>query len=375
MADVCNCDQCGARMNVSETSCSSCGAEQPPVVPVDKAKLERLSSANGPFLEHMQATNKNFLEEEGVIEFIAQYIAPSENVSDPDQLDTCYELLTALEHDFQGITLARDRKHTEAIAEYRDAVNVFPEGPHFKFRLAVGYFCAGRFEEALPLLEEVIRLQPDDWEAKYFLSKCCYLDHDVDRAIALMEDCISANPEPRMNLQLGLCYASKGESLGRELCSNLGRYEEQQVAELCCPHFEKALNHFVACREGGGELDEKYFNKVCKVYDQLAPGKLQYMGIRLSLNRLHRVVSNLGDAAIPDSVMNAEFVPATKVCSAWVASSEARPNGKVLYTAYLHETVDTDLLPRKLVNPTAAAEILFRGQDNGAAPSVNLIHF
>jgi tetratricopeptide (TPR) repeat protein len=339
-----------------------------------------------------QNESKNFLEEEGVLDFIADFVLGSKTFSH-DQLDTCFradlprcmtlamrsgkanELLTALEHEFRGITLARGGNHTEAIQEYRKAVDAFPEGPHFKYRLAIGYFQAELFKEALPLLEEFIQLQPDDREAKYFLSRCCYLNHDVDKAIALMEDCIAANSEPRMNLQLGVFYASKGETLGQELCTELGRYDEQQVAELCCPYFEKALHNFIAYKRGGGELDEKYFNKVCNLHDQLSPGKLQHMGIRLSLNRLHRVLSNLGDVTIPDAVMNAEFVPAAKVCSAWIATSEDRQNGRILYTAYLYETVDTDLIPKKLVNPSTAVEIYFPGLKNSAVPDVNLVHF
>jgi tetratricopeptide (TPR) repeat protein len=269
------------------------------------------------------------------------------------------ELRSALEHKLAAIKLSEESRHAEAIIHCQEATDLFPEGSHFKFILALELIGTEDYGEASALLEKCVLANSDDWEAKYYLSKCYYMLNRLNRAIDLLEDCIKTHYEPVMSLEMGIYCATKGEVIGKELYGKLGRYDEQRTAEMASPYLEKALKSLQQCLKIGGEVDPRYFNKVCNMFDQLSPGRLSNMGIPLSLNRLHRVLSNVDE--IPAPILDAEFESEKKVCSALVKSLHGKSSTRYQASVHLYETDDTDKVTNKMVDPVAFVKIIYPG--------------
>jgi tetratricopeptide (TPR) repeat protein len=328
-------------------------------------------------------------DQEKFVEFFTTVMVGSKFIErNPDDLAKCWhpdliqcmeiaqekekvhELRSALEHKLAALNLSEEGKYTEAINEYRKAVDVFPYSLHFNFILALGYIDTKEYNEASKLLEDILLVKPNDWEAKYYLSRCCYILKDVDRAITLLEDCIKTNYEPNMSLEIGTYYYSKGKSIGQELYRKLGIYDQQRTAEMASPYLEKAINSFQLYSKSGGEVDPQYFNTVCNLFDQLSPGRLQYMGIPLSLNRLYGVLSNVDE--VPGPVLDAKFHPEKKVCSAFVFKVNSFRSGRTLTNVSLYETADTDDIRNGIAEPLYLVEIVFPGQFDNTVPDVTL---
>lgn len=333
----------------------------------------------------------NDLEQEKFMEFFTTVTVNSKFIErDPDDFGKCWhpdliqcmelakkqgritELIDALEHKLAGINLSEEGEYAEAIVQLKKAADIFPEGLHFKFVLALGYMRVEKYNEAMEILEECLLAKPNDWEAKYYLSRCCYMINNVDRAIVLLEDCIKTNYEPEMSLHMGIYCASKGESIGKELYRKLGRYDQNKTAEMASPYLEKAIKSFQEYLKSGGEVDMQYFNKICNMFDQLSPGGLQYMGIPLSLNRLHRVLSSVDD--LPEPMLDAEFSPVKKVCSAHVVSCvQGKSAGRYQASVLLFETDDSDKVANKLVDSIALLTIVYPGLHDPNIPDVHIM--
>ena len=241
-----------------------------------------------------------------------------------------YELKDALEHKLAALNLSEADKHAEAIDEFRKAADVFPFDSHFKFLMALGYMENNEVGNAAHLLEGVLSENPTNMEAIRHLSRCCYLLDDVDRAIVLLQECMTIESDPEMFMEMGGYCCSKGEIVAKEICRRLGRYDQERVAEVAAPYLERAIKSFQQCPNAQERFSPQYFNKLYQMYDQLIPGRLQDMSIPLSLNRLYRVNTLVDD--MPEPMMDAEFVPKKNVHSALVASC-VRGNSAGDYTA------------------------------------------
>jgi tetratricopeptide (TPR) repeat protein len=228
------------------------------------------------------------------------------------------ELRSALVHKVRALALYKAKDYAAAISEYRNAAETFPQSRHFRFQLAARYCNAQEFGKAVPLLEELLTTKPEHWDVRFVLAKCCFALKDLDRAIALIEDCI-------LNLS--------------------------------------------DCRKNGWNLEPAVFTDVYHHYDALLPGGLQRLGIPLSLNRLTRVTTSID---IPPQVADAEFSPAIKVCSAWVASRIEFGRERTFFKVYLFDTENIDDIKRA-AQPVAIAEIEFPGQNDASMAEVTLI--
>ncbi len=326
----------------------------------------------------------SIMSKDKLVEFMTTVVFHSEFIKrDPDDIAKCwhpdlvrcmdiakekgklYELKDALEHKLAAINLSEAGKHAEAIDEYRKAADVFPFDSHFKFLMALGYMDNKEFGNAAHLLEGVLSENPTNMEAIRHLSKCCYLLDDVDRAIVLLQECMTIESDPEMFMEMGTYCCSKGEIVAKEICRKLGRYDQASAAEVAAPYLEKAIKSFQQSPNAQERFSSEYFNELYRMYDQLMPGRLQGMSIPLSLNRLYRVSSHVDD--MPEPMMDAEFVPKKNVHSALVASCVCgRSRGDYTATVFLFDGDD----PTQSLKPVNMMTIVMYP---GESPTVSLM--
>jgi len=278
------------------------------------------------------------------------------------------DLMEALVYKKRAIRSQIENRLDHAKANYAASIQAFPGCPHFRFML--GAVCAQKceWEEARELFTQYLSSNPEAWEAQNRLALCHFSLGEYDSAIDLLENIMHEYYEPMMSLLLGTCFYQKGERLGKDLYRKTGVYDQDATARIVGPHLEKALHHLMQFRQYDESQDEQ-FDKACNLYDMLKPGKLQEMGIPLSLNRLHRVV--LGDCREnpPEQVLRAEFRCNKIVRSAGILSCvRGTSSGRYQTDIMLFETDDTDRIGND--KPVGWFTMLYPGHENPEVPDI-----
>jgi tetratricopeptide (TPR) repeat protein len=98
-----------------------------------------------------------------------------------------------------------------AIAEYKEAIQQEPEYPDAHLNLALTYSDQERFDEATRALERAIELAPDDAFPRHELAAIRMDGGDYRAAIGQLKEVVRIEPQNfEAWLDLGICYAQKG---------------------------------------------------------------------------------------------------------------------------------------------------------------------
>jgi tetratricopeptide (TPR) repeat protein len=86
--------------------------------------------------------------------------------------------------------------------------------------LATAYINAGRFNEGIGVLQDLLRLRPSDLNLLYTIAEAYYNAKKYDNAINYYDEVLAANKQNAEALyMIGMCYQKKGEKQkGMDLC-------------------------------------------------------------------------------------------------------------------------------------------------------------
>jgi tetratricopeptide (TPR) repeat protein len=121
--------------------------------------------------------------------------------------------------------------HREAAQHWRQALQLTPESPELRRGLALSLYNGGDFEQALPILHEMLVEQPDSAELNFLYGSSLLLSEEPRKAIPYLEQALQYDPESLR------ARASLGTAL-----LQVGSFEE------AIPHLQAAL----AMDEDGG---------------------------------------------------------------------------------------------------------------------------
>jgi adenylate cyclase len=117
-------------------------------------------------------------------------------------------------HGIKGIIYVFQKKYEEAIVEAQQAVEIYPHGPMQIFTLGWILRLAGRPEEAIPLMEKSIRLNPiPTYMAFDTLGRAYFLAGKYEKAIGAYKTAVKVDPD-LWDAHVGL--AATYAVLGRE---------------------------------------------------------------------------------------------------------------------------------------------------------------
>jgi TolB-like protein/predicted Zn-dependent protease len=131
-------------------------------------------------------------------------------------------------HRIKGIIYVYQKKHEEAIAEAQQAVEIYPNDPMTIWFLGWILRVAGRPEEAIPLMEKSIRLNPIPTDSALdTLGRAYFLAEKYEKAIAAYKTAVKLDPDHRdAHIGLAATYAMLGkEEEARSEVSEILRIE------------------------------------------------------------------------------------------------------------------------------------------------------
>ena len=111
-----------------------------------------------------------------------------------------------------ALALAKLRRFNDALTEMKYVVSAWPQKDDFQFDLAQIYFDAGRYYEAIPLLERYVKRYPYRIAAKYLLARAYQEVNQPQKALTLytaLKDKMEDNPE--FHYQLGRLLSALGK--------------------------------------------------------------------------------------------------------------------------------------------------------------------
>lgn len=112
--------------------------------------------------------------------------------------------LEARRRDEQGI-------YREAVQHWRQALQLAPKSPELQRGLAVSLYNSGDFEQALPMLKELLAEQPASAEANYLYGNALLLSEEPGKAILYLEQALKSDPEfPSARGALGSAHLQLG---------------------------------------------------------------------------------------------------------------------------------------------------------------------
>ena len=108
----------------------------------------------------------------------------------------------------EGVQLNNDRKYSEAIEKYNQALKIDPENLYADYQLAYSLFALNKGKEAIPYLEKVIKANSPINAAAYDLLGNIYdKDNQTEKAIEAYKEGIKLKPDyQRLYYNLGLVY-------------------------------------------------------------------------------------------------------------------------------------------------------------------------
>jgi tetratricopeptide (TPR) repeat protein len=98
-----------------------------------------------------------------------------------------------------------------AVSEYKEAIQLDPEYPDAHLNLGLTYSDQGKTEEARAELEAAVALDAKDPFPRHELAALLMDESDYRGAIALLKEVVRLEPDGfEAHLDLGICYAQKG---------------------------------------------------------------------------------------------------------------------------------------------------------------------
>ncbi|HCF56797.1 MAG TPA: hypothetical protein DFS52_02215 [Myxococcales bacterium] len=98
-----------------------------------------------------------------------------------------------------------------AVAEYQEAIELEPDYPDAHLNLGLTYADLGQVEPAMKELQLAISLNPRDALPRQELAELCMDEGDYRSAIAQLKEVVRLEPDTfEAYLDLGICYAQKG---------------------------------------------------------------------------------------------------------------------------------------------------------------------
>jgi adenylate cyclase len=116
-------------------------------------------------------------------------------------------------HRIKSLIYVFQKKHEEAIAEAQQAIEMYPNDPMTIWFLGWILRVAGRPEEAIPLMEKSIRLNPiPTYSALDTLGRAYFLAEKYEKAIAAYNAAVKLDPDQRdAHIGLAATYAVLGK--------------------------------------------------------------------------------------------------------------------------------------------------------------------
>lgn len=112
----------------------------------------------------------------------------------------------------RALALARMELSEEAIAAFKEALNLSPGNLLIQRDLAIYYFQRNRYQEAQSQLEELSQRSPQDDVILYYLGRIYQERRQIDRALPLFEKVYHLNPTfSEVYYNLGTIYGEKGQ--------------------------------------------------------------------------------------------------------------------------------------------------------------------
>lgn len=113
----------------------------------------------------------------------------------------------------EGIKLNDDRKYDEAIAKYKEAIQLEPNNADANYEMAFTLYATNKGKDAVPYLNKVIELKsPVTVRAYDMLGSIYDLDNQADKAIEYFKEGIKANPNyQRIYFNLAITYGRQGK--------------------------------------------------------------------------------------------------------------------------------------------------------------------
>ncbi|HEY5908360.1 MAG TPA: tetratricopeptide repeat protein [Vicinamibacteria bacterium] len=126
------------------------------------------------------------------------------------------ERLTALppspqSHEWAAQIQANAGRFAESAEEWRKAIALLPRDPRLKLELAITLRQGRDFTAAQPVLEELVRTEPDSPEASYLLGDVLLARQQPERAVPVLEKAVRLEPkQAEAHGALGRAYALVG---------------------------------------------------------------------------------------------------------------------------------------------------------------------
>jgi tetratricopeptide (TPR) repeat protein len=189
------------------------------------ATRESYAEANG-FFERALALDPGSIEAQSLLAgALVGRVLDEMSSSAADDIKRAQELVakavaaapgSALAHDIKGQLLRAQRRCVEAIPEYEAVLALNRNSAHALAHIGRCKIYVGPLNEAVPLLEQAIRLSPRDRDVAnwYFrVGEAHLLQSHIDDAIRWSEKARSANEAlPYVHAYLAAAYALKGET-------------------------------------------------------------------------------------------------------------------------------------------------------------------
>uniref|UniRef100_A0A7V4G8W8 Tetratricopeptide repeat protein n=1 Tax=Desulfobacca acetoxidans TaxID=60893 RepID=A0A7V4G8W8_9BACT len=154
-------------------------------------------------------------------------------------------------HYGKALALARLERPEEALAAFRQAIQLAPGEVILQQELAAFYFERNRYQDALKILEHLAQTRPPDEVTLYYLGRIYQERHQTDKALAAMERVYALNPTVvEVYHSLGTLYGEKG---------NLGlAHYFLGLHSLRARAYPTALFHFKKARANLSPADSRY---------------------------------------------------------------------------------------------------------------------
>jgi tetratricopeptide (TPR) repeat protein len=196
----------------------------------------------------------------------------------PDSAETLYQL---------AHVYADDSRPLDALDLLVRAHKIAPDNTDIIYLMAQISISQNYFEDAIPLLESGLAIAPKRADLLAALGESYYMSGKVDKAVAIFQRLVEADPSVRSYAFLGLSYR------------NLGRFDEaKQYFERGLkldPHNSSCLFNlgFIAERQGDTAAADALFQQVLKFNPNYSDALLELANLRIQQKRLPEAVELL----------------------------------------------------------------------------------
>ncbi len=237
------------------------------------------------------------------------------------------------EHLERGKQFAADGRYTEAVIEYRNALAVDPTHADTHWAMALAYRDAGEPAKAFWELQETVRLDPENVQAKIFYSRTLALgssEEALGEAVVIAEEAVGqapSNPEAQI-------------ALGRALQA-VGRYADADVAfreaARLAPGSAEPLRRLANVHRIMGDHEDA--ERVYREAVEVEPDYASYINLAVLLLGLEGRALDAEDAlrSAVDTASGADRVQAVGVYAGFLISTDRTEEAEQALQAQLDE--------------------------------------